>query len=241
MFRVGVIGYGHWGRDLTRNFSGNPKFKLVRIAEWDADLRAAAQQVFPNAKVSSDARAVCSDPEIDLVVFTTQASMEHDLVRWAIANGKRVITGAGHLRRRRSNPATRLRAVSAGAWYRTALCCAAIFYLSSLSDPSALFPEWLRWPNSDKLAHVILFGGLAGVVAADLFRSKGYALAPHTFFLVPALFAACYGLFDEMHQLFVLNRSFDVVDLLADAGGAAIIAGAFAFRYSSARRARHKT
>lgn len=236
MIRVGVIGYGHWGKDLGRNLVNNPKFKLVRIAEWDADLRAAAQQVFPNTDVISDARALCSDPEIDLVVITTKASMQHDLVRRAIANDKRVIVGAGRYRRRRSKPSKNSLSASPGAWYRTALCCASIFYLSSLSDPSQLFPEWLVWPNSDKLAHAIIFGGLAGVVAADLFRWKGHALASRTLFLVPTLFAISYGLLDETHQLFVLNRSSNILDLLADAAGAVTIAGAIAFRYDRSQR-----
>lgn len=230
VFRVGVVGYGHWASDLGRKFVNNPEFKLVRIAEWDADLRAEAKHVFPAAEVDSDARSLCSDPEIDVVVITTQATMQHDLVRRAIANGKRVVAGAGGRRRRRSHLSSGV-GVLESAWYRTALYCACIFYLSSLPDPSALLPPWFNVPHADKLAHAVIFGGLVAIVAADLLRWKGRALATSAFFLLPVLFAMGYGLFDEVHQLYVLNRSFDLLDWFADAGGGVLTAGAIAIWY----------
>jgi VanZ family protein len=89
------------------------------------------------------------------------------------------------------------------------------------------------------VAHAIIFGGLAGVVSADLCRAKGPALARQTLFLVPILFAIVYGLFDEFHQLFVLNRSFDILDLLADSVGAIVSASAFTLHYDRLQRRKY--
>jgi predicted dehydrogenase len=90
MLRVGVIGYGYWGPNLARNFSLHPNYKLVRIAEIDADRRAAARQAFPDAGIITDARLLCSDPEIDVVVVATPVFTHHEFARQALMNGKHV-------------------------------------------------------------------------------------------------------------------------------------------------------
>jgi len=109
----------------------------------------------------------------------------------------------------------------------TLLYCAIIFALSSQPDLGRDPPPWLDWPHSDKVIHFTMFGGLAGLVALGLWRSNGDALPPARRLFAAAGFATVYGLFDEIHQLFVPNRSFDLLDLLADAAGATIIAGVF--------------
>jgi VanZ family protein len=123
----------------------------------------------------------------------------------------------------------------------TALYCAVIFFLSSQPDLGENPPAWLDWPGSDKLVHLVLFGGLAGLVAMGLIRSNGSTLSRRALFFGPMLFATLYGLSDEIHQWFVPKRSCDLGDLFADALGATIIAGAitgWAARasYATARR-----
>jgi VanZ family protein len=76
--------------------------------------------------------------------------------------------------------------------------------------------------------HFALFGGLAGLVALGLVRSNGPALPRRALILWPVAFATLYGLTDEIHQLFVPQRTFDLLDLLADAAGATIFSGGFA-------------
>ncbi len=108
----------------------------------------------------------------------------------------------------------------------TVFYCGAIFYLSSQPHVVEAAPWWLDWPNSDKLAHVVLYGGLAGLVAVGLIRSNGAALPSRALFFGPVLFATLYGVTDEVHQWFVPPRSMELLDLFADAAGATIIAGA---------------
>lgn len=97
--------------------------------------------------------------------------------------------------------------------------CAGIFYLSAQSEPPK--PD-VSVPGLDKLAHAVLFGGLAAVVALGLLRSNAL-LDRHVFFLIPVTFAVGYGLTDEIHQIYVPERSFDLLDLAADAAGALIV------------------
>lgn len=98
----------------------------------------------------------------------------------------------------------------------TAAYCAAIYWMSSKPDPP--FPME-TFPGADKGAHAVLYAGLAAVVSLGLRRS-GNPVTPAAQFAVPLLFATFYGLTDEVHQVFVPNRSFDVLDLLADSTGA---------------------
>ena len=78
---------------------------------------------------------------------------------------------------------------------------------------------------SDKVEH----GGAYALLGALLLRAvaggtwrgvnlKGVALA--------VALAAAYGFSDEVHQLFVPGRSFDPLDMVADAAGAGAGAGA---------------
>lgn len=105
--------------------------------------------------------------------------------------------------------------------------CAAIFYLSSRPDLGLDPPPWMDWPHSDKAVHFVLYGGLAGLVATGLWQSSDRTIPPWPLWWIPLLFATLYGVSDEIHQLFVPNRSFDLLDLLADAAGATIVAGVF--------------
>ena len=77
---------------------------------------------------------------------------------------------------------------------------------------------------SDKVEH----GGAYAVLGVLMLRAlasgtwrgvtlKGVALA--------VLLATAYGITDELHQLFVPDRSFDLLDMAADAAGAAAGAG----------------
>lgn len=90
MLRVGIIGYGYWGPNLARNFSNHPNFKLVRIADLDAERRAAAGAAFREVEIVSDARMLCSDADIDVVVIATPVFTHHELARQALMNGKHV-------------------------------------------------------------------------------------------------------------------------------------------------------
>lgn len=100
-------------------------------------------------------------------------------------------------------------------WFVTVLYCAGLFVLSSDSTP---YEVQTVFPLQDKLAHMVLFGGLSLVVGVGL-RRAGTGTAAFQFF-VPILFAAFYGLTDEVHQLFVPNRHFELLDIAADTVGA---------------------
>lgn len=103
------------------------------------------------------------------------------------------------------------------------LYVAAIFWESSQADP---FPFVSRSILShDKLAHLLLYAGLAFVIRLAL---RGTRLGPLAAFAGAVAIASAYGVTDELHQLLVPGRSCDLWDWAADTLGALIGAGAAA-------------
>ena len=100
----------------------------------------------------------------------------------------------------------------------TALYCAAIFWESSQSRP---IKTTIHFSQDDKVAHVLLYGGLAAVVSVGIHRSGKPAWTAWQFW-APIAFATLYGVTDEIHQLFVPMRSCDIFDVMADATGATL-------------------
>ncbi len=98
----------------------------------------------------------------------------------------------------------------------------ALFLTSSDPDPGL---PVMPFPHYDKVIHAVAFGGLNVFVAQGM-RHSGKLYSNWTLALVPVLFTTLYGISDEIHQYYVPNRTFDVLDMAADSTGA-IIAQAF--------------
>ena len=107
--------------------------------------------------------------------------------------------------------------------YTIFLClyCIALFFLSHQSDPPIPKSALFSLPGIDKIAHVILYAGLAACLSIGL-RNSNLTVRPWVQCFIPLIFAILYGLSDEVHQLFVPRRSFDWWDLCANAVGASI-------------------
>ncbi|MDK1020852.1 MAG: VanZ family protein [Candidatus Hydrogenedentes bacterium] len=100
-----------------------------------------------------------------------------------------------------------------------------IFLLSSQSDPRAADWGFLAFPGADKLVHGLLYAGLAAVVSVGVWRSNE-TIRASLHFWIPITFAVIYGFSDEVHQIYVPERTFDWMDLLADGVGATIVQAA---------------
>lgn len=96
-------------------------------------------------------------------------------------------------------------------WLPIAIYCVGIFLLSSLTSEEV--PS-LYTIISDKIAHVMLYGGLGFLVARYLKAARGTTTG-HTVAFA-GLLCLLYGMTDEFHQAFVPGRSAQVGDLIAD-------------------------
>jgi VanZ family protein len=98
-------------------------------------------------------------------------------------------------------------------WMAVALYAALIFVGSSVpGDQIGLDP-----PGLDKLLHAIEYGILSLLLFAALRLTL--ALKGTTLFWIAAVGASLYGLTDEVHQLFVPLRQFDLLDIGCDMSG----------------------
>nr|WP_262901953.1 VanZ family protein [Pinibacter aurantiacus] len=104
--------------------------------------------------------------------------------------------------------------------------------------PGSAIPQssWLDAIHIDKIAHVILFGGLVVTWALFLNRNHFYSKQLTKFLLILFLLSTANGILLEFVQKYYIpNRSFDLFDIVADTCGAA--AGfLFSFIYFSKSR-----
>ena len=79
--------------------------------------------------------------------------------------------------------------------------------------------HFLNIPHIDKIAHIILFGGLSifWIIFFHYRKKSNSKVTP----LMIVLLLSAYGVAIEFYQLkFIPNRSFDVGDIIADVCGA---------------------
>jgi len=90
---------------------------------------------------------------------------------------------------------------------------ACIFLVSSLSLAQLPAPG-----PSDKIAHLIEYAVLGFLLVRALQQSESKTTRNHALSLTLAI-GILYGLSDEVHQIFVPLREFEILDILADAVG----------------------
>ena len=91
MIRVAVIGAGHWGPNLIRNFSRSARSGVRRVVDLsEARLRAVGER-YPEILLSTDSSTAFADDDVDAVVIATPTATHAELVRRALLAGKHVL------------------------------------------------------------------------------------------------------------------------------------------------------
>ena len=96
---------------------------------------------------------------------------------------------------------------------------AVIFSLSHI--PGDNLPSW-DFKFLDKLEHAGVFAVFGFLVARALVNQDAFPNWRRNFFWIAVAIGVLYGLGDEVHQLWVPGRRFDMFDVLADGIGAVI-------------------
>jgi predicted dehydrogenase len=89
--RIGVLGAGSWGINHVRVLAGEPRCKVVAVAEPDEAKRALIAELAPGARWTGSAAAVVGAPDIDAVVIAAPASTHVELAIAAFEAGKHVL------------------------------------------------------------------------------------------------------------------------------------------------------
>jgi predicted dehydrogenase len=90
LLRVGVVGLGHWGPNLARNFSDSQRAELAWLCDRDPAALAAVAQRHPAARATQELEDLLTDPELDAIVVATPISTHHALAAAALDAGKHV-------------------------------------------------------------------------------------------------------------------------------------------------------
>jgi predicted dehydrogenase len=91
MINVGLIGYGYWGPNLSRNLAETDGIHLAAVADTRPERRAAASRRHPGAVVCGDAASLIARDDLDAVVIATPLDTHYRLARAAIERGKHVL------------------------------------------------------------------------------------------------------------------------------------------------------
>jgi len=86
--RVAVIGCGHWGKNLVRNFA--KLGALDAICDADEDRLRAQTSLYPGVHTVSQFADVLSDQNIRAVVLASPAALHNTHVKQALLKGKDV-------------------------------------------------------------------------------------------------------------------------------------------------------
>jgi predicted dehydrogenase len=90
MIKLGVIGYGYWGPNIVRNFSGHQDCKVVAVCDKNSAALARVLGRHPGVRVTTEVDDIVTSSEIDAVAIVTPVSYHYELAKKALENGKHV-------------------------------------------------------------------------------------------------------------------------------------------------------
>jgi len=91
MIRLGVLGYGAWGRNVTRVADSTPGARLVALAERQADRRAQAAERHPGVVLCDGPDALLARDDIDAVLVATDAPSHPELAVRVAESGRHLL------------------------------------------------------------------------------------------------------------------------------------------------------
>ena len=88
MVKVAVVGAGHWGKNLVRNFASLKNAELKYVVDLDEKVRQTMSSLYPQAKAVADISEALGDPSVNTVVVAVEAPLHHKIAKTALQAGK---------------------------------------------------------------------------------------------------------------------------------------------------------
>ncbi|MEP0886327.1 Gfo/Idh/MocA family oxidoreductase, partial [Trichocoleus sp. ST-U3] len=92
--RIAVLGVGHWGINLLRNFLEHPDALLVAVVDQNPERLAVCQEQFnldAGVVLATDWDAIHRSIEIEAVAIATPASTHYSLIADALRQGYHIL------------------------------------------------------------------------------------------------------------------------------------------------------
>ena len=91
MIRVAVVGAGHWGPNLIRNFHNRERSEVLWVVDRDPGRLGQVRGRFPEIQVAQEAEPALADVRVDGVVIATPTSTHYRFAKAALEQGKHVL------------------------------------------------------------------------------------------------------------------------------------------------------
>ena len=91
MIQIAVVGAGHWGPNLIRNFDNKIRSQVRWVVDTNDQRLEAVRVRFPDSNLTKDASEAFNDSDVDAVVIATPTVTHYALVKQALEAGKHVL------------------------------------------------------------------------------------------------------------------------------------------------------
>lgn len=88
--RVGIIGYGYWGPNLTRNFYELPSADLIAVADLSEERLKQVKSKYPHMIVKNDYHELF-DLNLDAIVVATPPATHHQIAKECLEHNLHVL------------------------------------------------------------------------------------------------------------------------------------------------------
>jgi predicted dehydrogenase len=88
---VAVIGAGHWGPNLVRNFQSSPRTEVLWVVDRDERRLEQLRDRYPDVKLATDPTEALRSSDVDAVVVATPTTTHFSVVRAALEHDKHVM------------------------------------------------------------------------------------------------------------------------------------------------------
>lgn len=91
MINIGVIGYGHWGKNHIRVFDQLPNSQVLFCSDINEKNLNKVKEVFSKIKTTKNYHDILEDKEIDAVVISTPSSTHYEIAKNSLLKNKDVL------------------------------------------------------------------------------------------------------------------------------------------------------
>jgi len=91
MIRLGLLGYGAWGRNVARVAASSDGARLLAIADTNPEQLARAQARHPHVDLHADHEKLLRRADVDAVIIATSAPTHPDVALLAAGHGKHML------------------------------------------------------------------------------------------------------------------------------------------------------
>jgi len=91
MANIAVIGCGHWGPNLIRNFSILKEARVIYVCDLDDTRLKYIQSIYPTIEICRDYKKTLEDKKVDAVCIATPANTHFEIAKEALLSGKHVL------------------------------------------------------------------------------------------------------------------------------------------------------